>query len=863
MIMLKIYEQKPSIISNNEENMVLLDQLKIEDELLKVKQIINEKEIKGAVFFNETLNDKELTETLYTLTEALNIPVCLNDETKNMEKEIQKKCEDYPFELTYFDYPKGKQEYSVESLLTVGNGYLGLRGTSPEMSISDSNYPGTYIASVYNTAESLVEGATIENEDFVNLPNGQKMYLVVDGEIITIEDNELSSIKRTMNLKTGELTINTELILKNGSHLSICVNKMASMAHRNYYGLKYSFKIDQSVSDIQFISELDGDVYNYNVERYRKLTNHHLTVMDKKADGTKASLLVKTNQSNIEVYQESQLLSQDIDLEKLENQVLDKKVKQLVTLDIKENQWLTVEKIVFVTKNQTEDKALEEFPTYAKLLADSATEWEKLWQEASIKVTGDLMSQKMLNLHTYHMLSSASPNGNKELDASITARGLHGEAYRGHIFWDELYMLPFYIIHFPETAKQLLMYRYDRLEMAKKLAKDEGHLGAMYPWQSGLDGREQSQKLHLNPLSGEWKEDLSCRQRHVSLAIAYNVWSYYQYTKDQAFLNECGVEMLTEITKFWLSLTSYNESENRYSITGVMGPDEFHEAYSDREKGGLDNNAYTNLMVTWLLDIMPTVKKESGQSIDLDFEKMEDVRKKLKLEINEEGVIAQFDGYFELKEIDWDYYQNKYGNVYRMDRILHAEGKTPDDYKVAKQADSLMIFYNFPKETVTDLLTTLDYHLPEDYVEKNLLYYLNRTSHGSTLSRVVHSQLAEMVDDRELAWKLYQEALYSDYRDIQGGTTAEGIHTGVMASTLHITLSAFAGLDIRGEVIKFDPHLPERWSELNFTFSKQSVRFKVIINKDKMIVCVNKDCVVMIGSELVSLKKGSENEITY
>ncbi len=863
MNMLKIYEQKPSVNRDESENIVLLEQLKNEEELLKIKQVIKEESINGGLFFNHSLNIPQLKETLYRLTEDLNIPVINYDESKDMIQEIEAKKDKYPFELTYFDYPKGKQEYSIESLLTVGNGYLGLRGTSPEMSISDSNYPATYMASVYNTAESIVDGATIENEDFVNLPNAQKMYLIIDGEIITIEDNQLELIERTLDLKTGELTIRTEILLKNGAILSIKVKKMASMARRNHYGIKYAFKLNKEHKDIQFISELDGDVYNYNVERYRKLTNKHLTVLNKEVNGVMASLLVKTNQSNIEIYQESQLASQTIDLENLENNLLDKKIQQKVTMNVEENQWYEVEKNVYINKEQVIDTNSIVFLTYDDLLTESKKEWVKLWDEASIKVTGDLMSQKMLNIHTYHMLSSASPNGNKELDASITARGLHGEAYRGHIFWDELFMLPFYIIHFPETAKQLLMYRYDRLEMAKQLAKEEGHLGAMYPWQSGLDGREQSQKLHLNPLSGEWKEDHSRRQRHVSLAIAYNVWSYYQYTKDHDFLNNYGAEMLSEITKFWLSLTTYNAKEDRYSIKGVMGPDEFHEAYSNREEGGLDNNAYTNLMVTWLLGIMPSLKEESTVPIELDFEKITDIQKKLKLDINKEGVIAQFDGYFDLKEIDWDFYQNKYGNVYRMDRILNAEGKSPDDYKVAKQADSLMIFYNFPKEKVTELLTMLDYKLPENYVEKNLLYYLNRTSHGSTLSRVVHSQLAEMVDDRDLAWKLYQEALYSDYRDIQGGTTAEGIHTGVMASTLHITLSAFAGLDIREEVIKFNPHLPEQWSELSFTFSKRLISFKVTITKNTMVIYVNEDCTVMVGSNLVSLKSKENNVISY
>src|SRR5699024_2060740 len=188
-----------------------------------------------------------------------------------------------------------------------------------------------------------------------------------------------------------------------------------------------------------------------------------------------------------------------------------------------------------------------------------------------------------------------------------------------------------------------------------------------------------------------------------------------------------------------------------------------------------------------------TVQEKTEVSDEL-LETMALIKHQLALEINEDGIIAQFEGYFDLKDLDWDHYRKEYGNIYRMDRILNAEGKSADAYKVSKQADSLMIFYNFGKDQVDTILDDLNYQLPEDYVTSNLHYYLARTSHGSTLSRVVHAQLAAMVDNQKLAWDLYQEALYSDYRDIQGGTTAEGIHAGVMAATLYIPLTTFAGL---------------------------------------------------------------------
>lgn len=481
------------------------------------------------------------------------------------------------------------------------------------------------------------------------------------------------------------------------------------------------------------------------------------------------------------------------------------------------------------------------------------------------------MSEKLLHLHTYHLLVSGSPMSAPDLDTSITARGLHGEAYRGHIFWDELFILPFYILHFPETARELLMYRYRRLGAAKKLAHEAGFEGAMFPWQSGLDGSEQSQEIHLNPVSGGWDDDHSRLQRHVSLAIAYNVWFYFKNTGDTAFMETAGLELLLEIAKFWISIADFEPISGRFSIAGVMGPDEFHEAYPDAEKGGLTDNAYTNMMVVWLFeellklsDSLPEAFETAKSKTAFTDEKttqLEAIMHQLTLEISEEGIIAQFFGYFDLKEADWAYYREKYGNIYRMDRILRAEGTSADNYQVAKQADSLMIFYMFEKSRIDQILSDLDYHLPDDYLEKNLSYYLSRTSHGSTLSRVVHAQLAAMVGNKALSWQLYQEAVYSDYQDIQGGTTAEGIHAGVMAATIYITLTTYGGVDARRKVLAIDPALPESWKKMKFCLKRQGVGYQFCLTPERLSVTADADALIMVRGQAVELVKDRERII--
>jgi len=267
-----------------------------------------------------------------------------------------------------------------------------------------------------------------------------------------------------------------------------------------------------------------------------------------------------------------------------------------------------------------------------------------------------------------------------------------------------------------------------------------------------------------------------------------------------------------------------------------MGPDEYHEKYLDSEAGGLKDNSYTNIMVVWafnrafdILDrLNDTAKERLVKRIRLKEEELErwkDITKQIHIPISDDGILEQFDGYFELKELDWEGYREKYENIGRMDRILRAEGKSPDEYKVSKQADALMTFYNLDSGEVTKLLGEAGYLVHDDFLRRNLDYYLRRTSHGSTLSKMVHSYLANLVGDRGLGWQMYVEALQSDYADVQGGTTKEGIHTGVMAGTAALALRAYAGLNVDGRRVRIDPRLPAAWREVRFNIGFRGDRY--------------------------------------
>ena len=380
-------------------------------------------------------------------------------------------------------------------------------------------------------------------------------------------------------------------------------------------------------------------------------------------------------------------------------------------------------------------------------------------------------------------------------------------------------------------------------------AKEHGYEGAMFPWQSGSDGREETQVLHLNPMSGEWGPDYSSLQRHVSLAIAYNVWRYFWISDDTEFLETYGAEMFLEICRFWASKASYNEKTGCYEIDRVMGPDEFHEKYPSSQEGGLRDNSYTNIMVTWafnrafdILDRLNDVAQEKlVKRIHLreeELERWKDITKRIHIPISADGILEQFDGYFELKELDWERYRDKYGNIGRMDRILRAEGQSPDEYKVSKQADALMTFYNMSEDEIAKLLNEAGYFVHDGFLQSNFDYYFKRTSHGSTLSKLVHSYLANSIGDKELSWQLYIEALKSDYVDSQGGTTKEGVHIGVMAGTVLSALNAYAGLNLNGEQVSINPCLPAAWREVRFNIGFRGDRYYFVVTPESVEVKV-------------------------
>lgn len=716
-----------------------------------------------------------------------------------------------------------------EALCTLGNGYVATRGAAPESSADGVHYPGTYFAGCYDRLLSTVAGREVENEDLVNGPNWLPLTFCTPGQDwLTLAGGHVLEHRQSLDVRQGVLTRHTRFRDPIGRVLGVTQRRLVSMHDQHVAALETTFVAENWSGPLEVRASLDGRVTNSGVARYRDLDGRHLVpvVEGYDKDEDVAWLQVRTATSQIRIAQAMTVVVADSPTPVFTTfERSDGEAAVRLWLDLVEGMPRTVEKRVAMYTSQ--DQAISEslhaarrhvvrVPAFDELLADHARAWERLWRVSGIVVPG--RSQLALDLYVFHLLQTLSEH-TAQLDVGMPARGLHGEAYRGHVFWDELFVFPFLLLRLPRVARSLLMYRWRRLPRARRAAADAGYRGAMYPWQSGSDGRDETQRVHLNPVSGRWLEDRTGLQRHVGIAVAHNVWQYYQATGDLAFLHGYGIEMLVEIARFWCSLATYDAAADRFDIRGVVGPDEYHVGYPGTDRPGIDNNAYTNVMVTRVLRhtldalaLLPERERQAARfRLDLDEREtdlFDHVSRRMRVVFHGDGVISQFEGYDRLMELDWPAYRSRYGVIRRLDRILEAEGDSVNRYQASKQADVLMLVFLLGEKGLRETLASLGYELDSTALDRTVDYYLARTSHGSTLSAVVHAWVLAR-RDRPASWRFFREALDSDIADVQGGTTAEGIHLGAMAGAVDLVQRCYTGLDISGGVLRLEPQLPD------------------------------------------------------
>jgi trehalose/maltose hydrolase-like predicted phosphorylase len=735
-----------------------------------------------------------------------------------------------------FDGYDPAREGIRESLCTLGNGYFATRAAAVWATADGTHYPGTYLAGGYDRLRTEIAGRTTENEELVNLPNWLALDVRIgDQDWFDEKTTTLVDYRHELDLRRGLLLRTVRFEDASGRRTLFQEQRLVSMADMHLGAFELTITAENWSGRVTIRSAIDGRIVNAGAKLYRAFNGKHLEPLVAEEVGIDgAYLLVRTRQSDLRIAQVARTQA-FLDGRLLETRRTIAKeagyVAQEFAIDLVQGQTLSMEKLVFLYTSRDyaisecgleAHKAMARAGRFEAAKADHTLIWEHHWHRFDIVIKPadpgfKLDVPMLLRLNMFHLLQTVSVHS-IGLDVGIPARGWTGEAYQGHIFWDELFIFPIFNYRIPEITRALLTYRFRRLGEARAAAKSAGHKGAMFPWQSGSDGAEETEKLNLNPRSQRWVPDNSYLQRHVGSAIAYNVWQYFQVTEDIEFLQFYGAELILDIALFWSSMAVLDEKRGRYEIRAVMGPDEFHDGYPDAATAGVNNNAYTNVMAAWvlcratealnLLSEMRRVELTTRLGISAEeISRWDDISRRMYVPFHDDGIISQFEGYEALRELDWDDYRRRYGNIQRLDLILESENDSPNRYKLSKQADVLMLFYLFSAEELQELVTRLGYPFSRDTIPKSVAYYAARTSQGSTLCRVVFAWVLAR-SDRPRSMTFFADALQSDVTDIQQGTTSEGVHLGAMAGTVDLIQRVSTGIEAKGGVLNLNPELP-------------------------------------------------------
>ena len=756
-----------------------------------------------------------------------------------------------------FDGYDPAAEGTRESLCALANGYWGTRGAAEEASADDHHYPGTYLAGVYDAVD---DGATA-GEEMVNIPNWLPLMLrPADGDWFAVDDADLLDFRQDLDLRQGVLRRRLSFRDDAGRETTVRFRRIVSIADPRLGALQVTIRAANWEGALTIRAGIDTRVRNTSTDTATPETDPrgrvHLVTRACRAPSAD-TILVETetiaSAVRVAVAERTRVYSD-------EEPVLtdpafisdDGAAFHEFTVHLRAGHRIVVEKTAGVSTSRDRAirspsaaalAAVEHAARFEDLLADHARAWERLWSTFAVSTTPTGGHSVALNLNTFHVLQTLA-GADGDLDAGVPARGLHGEAYGGHVFWDELFVYPLFTLRRPEVTRSLLAYRHRRLPAARAAAAESGRAGALFPWQSATTGTDVTPDVLLNPLTGRWMRDNSHLQRHVGLGIAYCAWQFYQTTGDAEYLAEEGGALIIEVARYFASMAEWDDRTDRYSIRGVMGPDEFHDGLPDSPGTGLTDNVYTNVMTAWVLlraaDTVrllsarpdPSASEALGVS-DAEREQWARIAKRLTIVFNADGTLSQFAGYDALAPLDLEPYRQGYPSIGRLDLILDSEGGSTNTYQVSKQPDSLMLLYLFSAEELRELFKHMGYTLDADAIVRTVERYSRTSTYGSTLSNVVHSWL-EARRDRRRSWQFLERTLQSDLGDIQGGTTRHGIHLAAMAGSVDLLTRCYSGLETRADMLWFHPQLPDELGSLAYVMIYRSHRLDVAITHESL-----------------------------
>lgn len=715
-----------------------------------------------------------------------------------------------------------------ESIMCQGNGYMGLRNATDEFNAGEQR--NLFVAGTFNK---------FDDNEVTELPNAAdvtRLNIRLDGTLFNLQYGKVVAYSRELCLKNGQTIRTVVWESPAGKRYSVEFRRFVSMARKHIIAQKVSITPMSADAEVMIIGGINGQMNNTG--------SQHFSEGEKRLyDGKVMQYTQTTGQSGIDFFLNT-AFEFSLDGEKLEKKgfiVMDRRlIQQEFDLTIPKGKTLTFEKISNVFTNRDREcegmnfQKMQEYSLenlkeamsagYDRLMEESAEAWNSLvWDNVPITIEStNHMDQLAIRFAQYHLYVMTPAHDNR---MNVGAKGLSGEAYKGHTFWDtEMFILPYFIYSAPEIARSLEEYRWLGLTGAHKKAADNNYEGAQFPWEAAWidDGEVTPVWGAADIITGLpikiWSGFI---EQHITADVAFGAWQYYTVTGDQEFMDKFGYELILDTAKFWASRLEEGE-DGLLHINDVVGPDEYKEH--------VDDNAFTNYMAAW------NIRKAMGYAAELKAEKSEiyerlaeklDLARVEKLweerlpriylpQPREDGVIPQDKTYLTLKEIDLTKYKNQQniGSIYR-DFNQHQICSM----QVSKQADIMILFM------------LLENQFELNIKKANWNYYEPRTLHDSSLSLSTHTILANDMGNREMAYDLFQRAAAIDMGPNMKSSDA-GIHAASIAGIWQSVVFGFGGVRMLEGKLRINPNLPDQWKRLEFFIHWKGQKIQVRIGDD-------------------------------
>ncbi len=741
--------------------------------------------------------------------------------------------------------------YRNETLFSLGNGYLGFRGNLEEGS-DGTGLEGTYINGFYETETikygEIAYGFPEKSQTMLNIANSKRIRIFVEDEEFSLLKGNLTAYSRALNMREGLLKRTLVWTSPKGRTIELDFERIVHLGRKHLAMIRIRLTPVEADYKIQVISTIDGNVTNLTVENDPRvgsgLQGKALVTENLEANGTFGLIRQKTKNSKQTVVCCVEHVLETDCRHVCKSFTGDSTANTVYEIESNAGNTVTLTKfIVYSTSHDFCESLLEQESKrilssalklgYDILKQEHTDILEDFWKRSDILIIGDHLLQQGIRFNLFHLLQSAGTDGR----TSLAAKGLTGEGYEGHYFWDtEVFAMPFFVYTNPEISRKLLEYRYSILDKARHEARLLSHQkGVKFPWRT-IAGEECSAYFPAGTA-----------QYHINADIAYMVNKYVEATGDYDFLAKYGAEILFETARFWADLGAYIENKgNKFCINCVTGPDEYTAI--------VDNNCYTNLMarenlynavkaVRWMKTNLPEEYARLAHRLNLEENEVIEWKRaadNMYIPYDEETHIYPQDDSFLDKPV-WDF-TNTPAENYPL--LLHYHPLVIYRHQVCKQADLVLALF-----LLGDLFS-------EEEKKENYDFYEPLTTHDSSLSTCIFSIMASEIGYRQKAFDYFMETARMDLDDYKGNTK-NGVHIANMGGTWMCIVNGFAGMRTYDGTLSFRPSLPDQWQGYEFNLSFRGRLIKVTVNRYATAyqLIEGDDICIMHNNEKIMLKR--------